>query len=103
MIPVKETSTTLEFKVLVVPRSSKNLIAGAHDDMLKVKLAAPPVDGAANKACLAFLAKSFQVPKSALKIVSGQTNRRKSIAVRFSDDTKGHDQRQRVRGLIKGY
>jgi hypothetical protein len=103
MIPVKETATTLEFNVLAVPKSSKNQIAGAHDDALKVKLAAPPVDGAANKMCLAFLAKSFQVPKSSLEIVSGHAGRRKLIVVRFSEDSRGSDERRRVKALIAGY
>ncbi len=100
---VKETPETLELKVLAVPKSSKNRIAGIHDGALKVNLAAPPVDGAANKMCLAFLAKSWQIPKSSLEIVSGQSSRRKAILIRFSDDDPGRKERQRVKALIKGY
>ena len=103
MIFAKETPTTLELKVLAVPKSSKNQIAGVYDDALKVKLAAPPVEGAANKMCLAFLAKSFQVPKSSLEIVSGTTGRRKVVMVRFSDDKQGREELQRVKALIAGY
>ncbi len=51
--------------------------------LLKIKLAAPPVDGKANKALLLFLAKSFGVPKSSLSLVRGEKSRKK--AVEFAD------------------
>ncbi len=47
--------------------------------LLKIKLAAPPVDGKANKALLIFLAKSFGVPKSSLQLVRGEKNRQKTV------------------------
>jgi hypothetical protein len=103
LIPVKETAASLEFKILVVPRSSKNQIVGAHGDALKVKLMAPPVEGAANRMCVEFLARTFQVPKSSLEIVSGQSGRQKVVAVRFADDSDGREERRRVKALIAGY
>jgi uncharacterized protein len=103
MIPVKDTAASLEFKILVVPRSSKNQIVGAHGDALKVKLMAPPVEGAANKMCIEYLAKTFQIPKSSLEIVAGQSGRQKVVAIRFADDSDGRDQYRRVKSLIAGY
>ncbi len=47
--------------------------------LLKIKLAAPPVDGKANKALLIFLAKSFGVPKTSLSLIRGEKNRRKTV------------------------
>lgn len=71
----------LAFRVHVQPRSSRNQVVGLHGDALKVKLTAPPVEGAANAACIAFLADALGLPKSALSIVAGHTGRRKAIAI----------------------
>ncbi len=103
MIPVKETSGSLEFKVLAVPRSSKNQIVGRHGDALKVKLKAPPVDGAANKMCVSFLAKTFQMPKTDLEIISGQSSRQKQVMARFSTDKQGKENQARIKALIADY
>ncbi len=65
--------------VYVQPRAAKNAVAGIHDQALKIRLTAPPVDGAANKMCLQFLAKQLNVPKSALQIKSGHSSRRKTV------------------------
>ena len=70
------------FKVLVQPRSSKNSIAGIHNEALKIKLTAPPVDNAANQMCLKFLAKSLRVSRSALEIIAGHNSRQKQILLR---------------------
>lgn len=66
----------------MLPRSSKNALAGLHDDALKIKITAAPVKGAANKMCIQFLAKSLNLPKSALEIVSGHTGRNKKILIK---------------------
>jgi uncharacterized protein (TIGR00251 family) len=76
----------LAFRVHVQPRSSRNQVVGVHGDALKVKLTAPPVEGAANAACVAFLADALGLPKSALSIVAGHTGRRKTIAVACAPD-----------------
>jgi uncharacterized protein (TIGR00251 family) len=68
--------------IYVQPRAAKNAVAGLHDQALKIRLTAPPVDGAANKMCLQFLAKKLNVPKSALQIESGHSSRRKTILCR---------------------
>ena len=79
MLSIQENPRGVVFKVLIQPRSSKNTLAGLHDDALKVKLTAPPVKNAANRMSIKFLAKALGVPKSSLEIVSGHTNRNKQV------------------------
>jgi len=67
--------------VHIVPRASKTEIVGMHGDALKIRLAAPPVDGKANQALIAFLAAHYNVPARAISIVSGETSRRKVIEI----------------------
>ena len=81
----------LKLNIYVQPRSSRNQIVGLHGDTLKVKIKAPPVDGAANRMCISVLAKTLKVPKSAIEIVSGQASRTKRLLVR----TAGADDPQR--------
>ena len=66
---------------LATPRASRNALTAWHDNRLKVALAAPPVDGEANKTLLKFMAEVLQVPKSAVTVASGATGRRKTLAV----------------------
>ena len=79
MLHIQKNPRGVVFKVLVQPRSAKNMLAGLHDDALKVKLTAPPVNNAANLMCIKFLAKALGVPKSSLEIVSGHTSRNKQV------------------------
>jgi uncharacterized protein (TIGR00251 family) len=76
----------LAFRVHVQPRSSRNQVVGVHGDALKVKLTAPPVEGAANSACIAFMADALGVAKSALSIISGHTGRRKTLLIACAPD-----------------
>jgi uncharacterized protein (TIGR00251 family) len=69
------------FKVQVVPRASRTEIVGAHNGALRVRLAAPPVAGAANDELVQLLAKTFKVARSSVKIVSGQSARLKQVSV----------------------
>ncbi len=71
---LKETEQGVEIRVKVVPGSSKTQIAGTLDDMLKIKIASPPEKGKANKALVAFMAKTLSVKKNDIEIVSGKTN-----------------------------
>ena len=66
--------------VRVVPRSSKNEII-REEGTLKVRLNAPPVDGAANEALIALLAKHLNLPKRSLQIVQGATSRQKVVEI----------------------
>jgi hypothetical protein len=70
------------FMVIVAPRASKTALAGIHDGALKIRLAAPPVDGAANEELAGFLSRLFGAPKSSFSIVTGQTSKRKTVEAR---------------------
>ncbi len=71
--------------ILVQPRASKFEITGIHDGALRVRIAAPPVEGAANDAIIEFLSKRLKVRKSDLQIVSGLSGRRKRLLARGLD------------------
>ena len=64
------------------PRGGRDEIIGLHDDALKIRIGAPPVDGAANEALIRFMAAQFGVSKSAVILESGQSSRRKRLRVR---------------------
>jgi uncharacterized protein (TIGR00251 family) len=68
-------------RIYVAPRASANRIVGTHNGSLKVALTAPPVDGAANKALVEFMAKELGVPRRAVTIVSGTSSRNKTLRV----------------------
>jgi uncharacterized protein (TIGR00251 family) len=67
--------------VYVQPRASKTVIAGMHDGCVKIRLAAPPVDGAANAALIEFVAEQLGIAKSRVRITAGLTSRRKTVEV----------------------
>ncbi len=69
----------------IQPGAKKTEFAGLHGDALKIRLAAPPVDGKANEALLRFIADELDLPKSAVTLKSGQTSRRKVLEVMGSD------------------
>nr|WP_276082598.1 DUF167 domain-containing protein [Nannocystis poenicansa] len=79
--PVREHARGCELDVLVAPRAARSQLVGLHDGRLKVQLAAPPVDGAANEALRELLADRLEVPASALEIARGATGRRKTVRV----------------------
>ena len=83
---LKETSDGITFNVFIQPRSSKNSIVGIYGNALKIKLTAPPVEGAANKMCIEFLAKQLGVAKSTLSIISGHSSRNKRILIKYDDN-----------------
>jgi len=76
---LRQTDAGVEVFLYVQPRASRNKVVGLQDDKLKVALTAPPVDGAANKACCVFLAKLCGLPKSCVTLVSGGTSRHKRL------------------------
>ena len=81
MINFTESEDHLIFPVRVVPRASKSEIVGVVDGSLKVRISAPPVDGAANEEVVKVLAKAFSVAKSNVSIVSGEKSKTKRIRV----------------------
>lgn len=65
----------------VQPGAKVTMIQGRHGDALKIRLAAPPVDGKANAELVRFLAETLQVPRNALELVAGQASRQKRIRI----------------------
>lgn len=74
--------------VSIVPRASRSEVVGLHDDVLKIRIAAPPVDGAANAELVKLLARIFSVSKSEITIVGGETSRKKRIKIRNLSESK---------------
>ncbi len=79
MINFTEKNGAIIFNVRVVPRASKSEIVGEMDGALKVRIASPPVEGAANAELIKLLAKTFGVSKSEVEITGGQTSKSKQI------------------------
>jgi len=80
-IILSESNEATVFSVRVIPRASKSEIVGEHDRALKVRIASPPVDGAANAELIRLLAKKFGVPKSNVEIIAGQTLKAKRVRI----------------------
>lgn len=75
----------VRISVYVQPRASKTAIAGMHDGAIKIRLAAPPVDGAANTALIEFIAERVGVARSRVRLVSGASARRKIVEIEGVD------------------
>jgi len=81
LLYIKEEKDGVIFKVRVQPRASGNGLAGLFEDAVKLRLTAPPVEGEANEACRAFLARLLSVPRSQVEILSGAAGRNKMIKI----------------------
>ena len=75
-----QSQTTLTLHIQ--PGAKTTEVVGPHGDALKIRLAAPPVDGKANAALITFLADRLGVARSTIEVISGQTSRRKILAIR---------------------
>jgi uncharacterized protein (TIGR00251 family) len=78
---VSESTSGVIIKVQVQTRASRDEVVGPHGDLLKVRITAAPVAGAANKHLLKFLAKQLKIPQSNLSLKSGGTSKNKSIFI----------------------
>ena len=78
---VRRVAGGVRFTVRVQPRASRSEVCGMHGDALKVRLAAPPVYGAANEALVALLAEELDVARRSVRIVSGEASRSKTVQV----------------------
>lgn len=76
---ITERDGAVRFAVRVQPRASRSELAGMHGDALKIRLAAPPVDGAANDALVDLLASAFAIPRRAVRILAGESSRTKLV------------------------
>lgn len=76
-----ESNGSVRFAVHVQPRASRSEVSGLHGDALKVRLAAPPVDGAANEALVKFFAEIFNVARRDVRLVAGESSRSKIVEI----------------------
>ena len=74
-----ETPDGAVLNLRIVPRAAKNAIHGELGDALKIRLCAPPVDGAANAALIEFLSDFFSLPRARVQLLSGATSRNKRV------------------------
>jgi uncharacterized protein len=79
--PISSHARGSALSVTVVPRAARSSLEELTDGTLRVRVAAAPVDGAANAALLRFLADVLEIPRSRLEIISGKSNRHKRVAV----------------------
>jgi uncharacterized protein (TIGR00251 family) len=82
-------------RIRLAPRASRTAVLGKHGGALKIALTAPPVEGKANKALIAFLAKQLRVAKGAVSIVGGELSRDKTVQV---DGVAAADAAERLTG-----
>jgi uncharacterized protein len=81
MLALQQVGAHVLLPVAVQPRASRNAVAGLHGNALKLLLTAPPVEGAANAACLRFLADLLGVSRARLSIIKGTKARQKLIRI----------------------
>lgn len=78
---LRDTADGVEISIYVQPGAKSTEVSGEHDGALKLRINAPPVDGKANAAVIAFLAECCGVSKSKVTLLSGDTNRRKRLRI----------------------
>lgn len=78
---IRETTTGVEVSVRVIPRARKSDVSGRRGDALLVRLAAPPLEGAANSALVELLADRLGTPARFIRIIGGDRSRDKRVAV----------------------
>ena len=82
MVRLRESKNGLTFDIQVIPHASRAGIAGVQEGAFKVKVTAPPVEGAANEACIKLLAKELGLKKSQMEISSGAKSRKKTVLIK---------------------
>ncbi len=80
-VRIEQKDGTVRVPVRAQPRASRSELAGEYDGALKVRLAAPPVEGEANRELERFMSRLLGVPKSAVRVVAGQTGRSKVVEI----------------------
>ena len=82
MASIRAVEGGIRVSVRVQPRAKRTEVSGAYGDAIRIRVAAPPVEGAANKALAKFLAQQLGVPRSSVRIVRGESSRSKVLEVR---------------------
>ena len=76
-----QQTNSIRLTLHIQPGAKKTEVAGEHGDALKIRLAAPPVDGKANQALMSYLAERFGVPQRQVTLKQGETSRRKVVDI----------------------
>lgn len=84
--PIQIKDDGILVSLYIQPKSSKNQVVGIYNGAFKLKIKAPPVDGAANKECIKFISKEIKIPKSSITIISGHTGRQKKVLIKNKKD-----------------
>jgi len=84
---IKELDNGIIISLKISPNSSKNEFV-ANNGEIKIKIAAPPIDGKANKVLIEFLSKTFKIPKTYFEIVRGETSKEKTLLIKNIDNEK---------------
>lgn len=79
--PIRATPSGARLRVHVQPRASRTEVVGLHGDAVKVRVAAPPVEGAANDEVIRLIAGLLGIPKRDVRVVAGATDRRKQLEI----------------------
>jgi uncharacterized protein len=82
MVLLRESKKGLTFDIQVIPHASRAELVGAQNGALKIKVTAPPVEGAANEACIKLLAKELGLKKSQMEISCGAKSRKKTVMIK---------------------
>lgn len=80
-LATRREGESLLIRVRVTPRASRTQVTGCVEGVLRVKVQAPPVEGAANEAVRVLIADRLRIPKSRVEVVRGETGREKTIRV----------------------
>ena len=72
---------SIRLDVYIQPRASRTELDGIHDGMIKIRIAAPAVENAANRALIEFIARQLGIARRCVRIVSGKTNRKKVLEI----------------------
>lgn len=78
---VKHVADGVQLSVKLQPRASRQQVAGVHGAELKISVTAPPVDAAANRALVEFLAEVLEVSRSGIELIRGHTSRHKTLLI----------------------
>jgi uncharacterized protein (TIGR00251 family) len=84
--PLSRRAEGVLLQLSVMPNAKRTQVDGLRDGALRLRLAAPPIDGRANEALVAWLAKSLGVPKRDVEVLRGESSRRKQVAIAVSHD-----------------
>ena len=82
MLPISEANGAVRVSIFVQPRASRTEVVGHHGDAIKLRVAAPPVDGEANREVVRFLSKLLGIPPGSVELLSGESGRRKVVELR---------------------